>query len=467
MKILTIGDVVGEAGLDALHALLRRIKRDTGADFVIVNGENAAGNGVLPRQAEDIFDAGADVVTLGNHAFGKQQIVPYLDEHSDILRPANLAPQSPGQGWGIFDGPQGSRLLVIDLIGRCDMKYGPDNPFLCVDRILKENEGRYDVALVEFHANATSEKLAMGYYLDGRVSAVWGTHTHVQTADERVNPKGTGYITDLGMTGPYHSVLGVRIEQSIAMFRGDLTEYFKTAPGDCAVSGAVFEIEFVTNLPKKSGNEFAGTSDGISIIGGNIIKNNNESVVLNYLPLELSNIDGDEYLEKITREWEQLLKETESVFGLDIHDLKAKRIIIASKDLGRNFSNNNFIEFNDYVLVSPDYLNSQTYMSYRLHESGKDSKIGDLFSHALLRSDVIEADEIVKIMMTIEEERQQMLEDLEGVQKEQLVSRQLKEIEQQIGDENLIKEIVQYLLYSELRSDEEFVEYIYENYQLM
>lgn len=139
--------------------------------------------------------------------------------------------------------PQGSRLLVVDLIGRCDMKYGPDNPFLCIDRILKENEGRYDIALVEFHANATSEKLAMGYYLDGRVSAVWGTHTHVQTADERVNPKGTGYITDLGMTGPYHSVLGVRIEQSIAMFRGDLTEYFKTAPGDCAVSGAVFEIE--------------------------------------------------------------------------------------------------------------------------------------------------------------------------------------------------------------------------------
>ena len=238
-------------------------------------------------------------------------------------------------------------------------------------------------------------------------------------------------------------------------------------------STADFEVKintnckFVTNLPKKSGNEFAGTSDGISIIGGNIIKYNNESVVYNYLPHDLSYFDGDEYLEKITREWEQLLKETESVFGLDIHDLKAKRIIIASKDLGRNFSNNNFIEFNDYVLVSPDYLNSQTYMSYRLHESGKDSKIGDLFSHALLRSDVIEADEIVKIMMTIEEERQQMLEDLEGVQKEQLVSRQLKEIEQQIGDENLIKEIVQYLLYSELRSDEEFVEYIYENYQLM
>ena len=186
MKLLVIGDVVGEAGIDALHGLLRRIKRDTGADFVIVNGENAAGNGVLPRQADDIFAAGADVITLGNHVFGKQQ--------------------------------------------------------MCADRILKENEGMYDVALAEIHANATSEKLAMGYYLDGRAAAVWGTHTHVQTADERVNPKGTGYITDIGMTGPIVSVLGVRVEQSIAMFRGDLTEYFKTAEGDCAVSGALFDI---------------------------------------------------------------------------------------------------------------------------------------------------------------------------------------------------------------------------------
>ena len=165
MKLLVIGDVVGEAGIDALHGLLRRIKRDTGADFVIVNGENAAGNGVLPRQADDIFAAGADVITLGNHVFGKQQIVPYLDSRSDVLRPANLAPQSPGRGWGIYDGPQGMRLLVMNLIGRCDMKYGPDNPFLCADRILKENEGMYDVALTEIHANATSEKLAMGYLL--------------------------------------------------------------------------------------------------------------------------------------------------------------------------------------------------------------------------------------------------------------------------------------------------------------
>ena len=242
LKLLAVGDVVATAGLDYLTATLPRLKREKQIDFCVVNGENTAVLGLLPRQAEEIFNAGADVITMGNHTWGKRELIPYMEETKGILRPANLPPQQPGVGWDVFETRFGS-IAVIDLIGRCDMKYGPDNPFLCVDRILKENEGRYDVALVEFHANATSEKLAMGYYLDGRVSAVWGTHTHVQTADERVNPKGTGYITDLGMTGPYHSVLGVRIEQSIDMFRGDLTEYFKTAPGDCAVSGAVFEIE--------------------------------------------------------------------------------------------------------------------------------------------------------------------------------------------------------------------------------
>lgn len=243
MKILAVGDIVGEAGLDTLHALLRRLKRTHEVDFTVVNGENAAGRGLTPQQAEEMFDAGADVVTLGNHTFQKRQIVPYLEETPYILRPANLAPQTPGLGFGIFDGPQGARILVMNLIGRCDMQYGPDNPFLCADRILKEAQGKYDIALCDFHANATSEKLAMGYYLDGRCAAVWGTHTHVQTADERVNPKGTGYITDIGMTGPTVSVLGVCPEQSIAMFRGDLTEYFKTAPGECALSGAVFEVE--------------------------------------------------------------------------------------------------------------------------------------------------------------------------------------------------------------------------------
>ncbi len=241
MRLLTVGDVVGEEGIDTLDMLLRKVKRERQADFVIVNAENASLRGITRAQAEDVFSIGADVITLGNHAFSKPQIASFLDERRDILRPANFAPQSPGWGWGIYESGR-LRLLVMNLIGRCDMPYGPDNPFLCADRILKENEKEYDIALAEIHASATSEKIAMGYYLDGRCAAVWGTHTHVQTADERVNPKGTGYITDIGMTGPLHSVLGIRIEQSIAMFRGDLHEKYKAAPGDCALSGAVFEI---------------------------------------------------------------------------------------------------------------------------------------------------------------------------------------------------------------------------------
>lgn len=247
MKILAIGDVVSQPGLDALAKLLRKVKKQTGADFTIVNGENASGTGITPRQADDIFDAGADVITLGNHALRKQNIIPYLDDNRYILRPANLAPQTPGEGFGIYDAA-GWRILVMDLIGRCDMAYGPDNPFLCADRILKRNEGRYDIAVCEMHASATSEKLAMGFYLDGRAAAVYGTHTHVPTADERVNPKGTGYQTDIGMTGPKWSVLGVRADQSVAMFRGDVTSRFEPADGICCMQGALFTVDTGTGL---------------------------------------------------------------------------------------------------------------------------------------------------------------------------------------------------------------------------
>ena len=221
LKILAVGDVVGNPGMERIRRSLRYLKRKTGADFVIVNGENASVVGMTPFQAEDILDAGADMITMGNHTFGKRELVPYLDESSRVLRPANLAPQAPGRGWGVFDSPCGP-VAVIDLIGRCYMDYGPDNPFLLIEKILKEVDTK--IVLVELHAEATSEKLAMGYLLDGRVSAVWGTHTHVPTADTQVLPKGTGYVPDLGMTGPKHSVLGIRPELSIAKFRGDLTE---------------------------------------------------------------------------------------------------------------------------------------------------------------------------------------------------------------------------------------------------
>ena len=163
-KILCVGDVVGNPGMDRIRRSLRYLKRSTGADFVIVNGENAAVVGITPNQAEDIFDAGADVITLGNHSFAKREICDYLDENSRILRPANYAPQVPGKGWGVYDTKFGP-VAVIDLIGRVNMDYGPDNPYLMIEKILPKIDARF--IFVEIHAEATSEKLAMGYMLDG------------------------------------------------------------------------------------------------------------------------------------------------------------------------------------------------------------------------------------------------------------------------------------------------------------
>ena len=242
-KILAVGDVVGNPGMERIRRHLRQLRRKTGADFVVVNGENASVVGIVPEQAEDILDAGADVITLGNHSFGKREIVPYLEDSARILRPANLAPQSPGIGWNVYETRAGD-VAVIDLIGRCNMDYNPDNPFLLVEKILKKIHTK--LILVEMHAEATSEKLAMGFLLDGRVSAVWGTHTHVPTADARILPAGTGYVTDLGMTGPRDSVLGIRPELSIARFRGDLTERYRWAEGPTKLEAVLFTLDSVT-----------------------------------------------------------------------------------------------------------------------------------------------------------------------------------------------------------------------------
>ena len=244
-KVLAVGDVVGNPGMARIRRSLRYLKRKTNADFVIVNGENASVVGMTPDQAEEILDAGADVITMGNHTFGKRELVPYLEDSTRVLRPANYAPQAPGNGWGIYDSSAGP-VAVIDLIGRCNMDYGPDNPFLLIDKILKNIDTK--LILVEMHAEATSEKLAMGYMLDGRVSAVWGTHTHVPTADTQVLPKGTGYVTDLGMTGPKHSVLGIQPELSIAKFRGDLTSRYQWANGPTKLEAVLFTIDTETGL---------------------------------------------------------------------------------------------------------------------------------------------------------------------------------------------------------------------------
>ena len=240
MRILSVGDVVSETGLRFLGQKLRGLIRLTGADFTVVNGENACGTGILPRQAEEILDAGADLITLGNHGFRRKEIFPYLDDESRILRPLNYAPQVPGRGWTEVDTRFGP-LLAVNLIGRCGMDFGPDNPFHAVDRLLKEREYRF--LLVDFHAEATSEKLAMGFHLDGRASAVWGTHTHVQTSDCCVLSGGTGYITDLGMTGPARSVLGIDVDQSIGKFLGDPPRRYASGGGACKMECAVFEID--------------------------------------------------------------------------------------------------------------------------------------------------------------------------------------------------------------------------------
>ena len=242
-RVLAVGDVVGGPGLERIRRSLRWLKRKTNADFVIVNGENAAVVGITPDQAEDILAAGADVITMGNHTWSKREIVPYMDECDRILRPANYAPQVPGRGWGIYETKAGD-VAVIDLIGRVSMDYGPDNPFAVVEKILKELKTR--IVLGELHAEATSEKLALGYMLDGRVSAVWGTHTHVPTADARVLPKGTGYCTDLGMTGPQESVLGIRPDLSIAKFKGDLPERYRWADGPTKIEAVLFTIDSAT-----------------------------------------------------------------------------------------------------------------------------------------------------------------------------------------------------------------------------
>ena len=240
LKVLAVGDVVGEPGLERIRKSLRKLKRDTGADFVIVNGENASNVGMTPRQGDTIFDASADVITMGNHTFSRREIIPYIEENRYVLRPANLPPQQPGRGWEIYETRCGD-VAVIDLIGRVGMDYLPDNPFLLMDKILKKIDTK--IILVEIHAEATSEKLAMGYMLDGRVSAVWGTHTHVPTADAMILPKGTGYVTDLGMTGPAISVLGIQPKLSIDKFRGEMFQRYQAADGPTKLNAVLFTID--------------------------------------------------------------------------------------------------------------------------------------------------------------------------------------------------------------------------------
>ena len=239
MKILAIGDVCGPAGCNILNNRLSALKRALSPDLVIVNGENATGRGITPALAEDMFFAGADVITLGNHAFANRQIIPYLDDGRPIIRPLNLAPAHPGQGCAVVDC-LGLRVCVASLLGRLYMDFNHDSPFSAADRLFETVDA--DLFVVDFHADATSEKKALGYHLDGRASVCFGTHTHVQTSDARVLPRGTGYLTDLGMTGAQESVIGVKWEQSLAYFRGGPAPRFENAQEQCRIQGALFTL---------------------------------------------------------------------------------------------------------------------------------------------------------------------------------------------------------------------------------
>ena len=228
MKILAVGDLIGNAGIKELKKQLANIKQTEAIDFVIVNGENAAeGMGITEQNFNEILALKVDVITMGNHTWGKKDIFKFID-HPKLIRPANYSKGVVGKGYYIYTC-QNKKIAVINLIGRVDINVLSENPFIIVKEIVEKIKNEVDMIFVDFHAEATAEKIAMGYLLDGKVTGIFGTHTHVQTADEKVLPKGTGYITDIGMTGPKHSVIGMNIDVSLKRFETTLPERYKIA----------------------------------------------------------------------------------------------------------------------------------------------------------------------------------------------------------------------------------------------
>lgn len=244
IKVLCVGDVVSQRGCETVCRLLPEMKRRYAVDVCVVNGENAAdGNGLTPVAADRLLAAGADVITGGNHTFRRRELYERLERDEVLLRPANYPSTVPGRGFYTVDRGR-FQLTVINLMGVVFME-PLDSPFTVLDRVLKE-AGNPRCCVVDFHAEATAEKKALAYYADGRVSAVFGTHTHVPTADEQILPQGTGFITDVGMSGPEQSVLGIRPELSIAKMKEHLPVRFEVADGPCTVQAVLFTVDTVT-----------------------------------------------------------------------------------------------------------------------------------------------------------------------------------------------------------------------------
>ena len=242
IKILCVGDVVGASGCEAVRRLLPDFKKANGIDICIVNGENSAeGNGMLPHSCEHLFTSGVDFITGGNHSLKRREIYEYLDRTESVIRPANYGDGVWGRGYGIID--RGAyKVGVISLMGRVWLD-GFLDPFETAEKIIEKLSRETKIIFVDFHAESTSEKKALGYFLDGKVTAVFGTHTHIQTSDAQVMQEGTGYITDLGMTGPEESVLGIKKEIIIEKFRKGFTTKFETANTPAFMQGCVFTVD--------------------------------------------------------------------------------------------------------------------------------------------------------------------------------------------------------------------------------
>ena len=250
MKILAVGDIVGNSGVKKLKETLRQIKESKKIDFVIVNGENAGeGMGITEKNFKDIIEENVDVITMGNHTWGKKDIFKFINSPK-LIRPANYCRGVSGKGYGIYEVLD-KKIAVINLIGRVDVNVLSENPFLIARKIVEKLEKKVDMIIIDFHAEATAEKIALGYYLDGKVTAIFGTHTHVQTADETILEKGTAYITDIGMTGPKNSVIGMDKDVSIKRFETTLPERYKIAEGECMFNGVIFDVDNSTNKVKQ------------------------------------------------------------------------------------------------------------------------------------------------------------------------------------------------------------------------
>lgn len=252
MNILCVGDIVGKSGRAAVAGLLPGLKEEFALDFVVANAENAAGgSGLTVRIAKELLDAGCDVLTLGDHVWDQKEIEEYLRGNDSVLRPANFPEGTPGNGWCVKKTASGKKIAVVNLLGRVFMRYHLDCPFRKLEQIWTQLKKETPVVVVDIHAEATSEKVALGHFSDGQVSAVFGTHTHIQTADETILAQGTAYITDVGMTGPYDSVIGQNKKDIIQRFLTSMPIRFQVAIDAVRLHGVVIEVDETTGRAKK------------------------------------------------------------------------------------------------------------------------------------------------------------------------------------------------------------------------